>query len=325
MNNVEELIRIFTEKLNFMDDAHAFDRWASSLLEILFNGHNLLTLGGFLAPQDCSVRNGREIINLNLNGINIDELQSVLDFYQVSELMVINEKAIKWSHGVENWVIISPINYGYSAPIGYYWAVVSADEKEIVKNILHISSLLCSLAVKSEKAFHALECLSRPTWKELNSVESAIRYAADLSVKALLCKAAVVWKIDYKAGQLITVHSVGEKCGNLKVTMPIGNGVAGKCASNAKVYKIDDLWEEEDVVHPILVRDKKLRSGIFVPLDTGSEIIGVLGVYSERVRALSDIDVQIVTSIAQWLTTRLLQQSRIEEAILIKHYCPAIS
>jgi two-component system autoinducer 1 sensor kinase/phosphatase LuxN len=76
--------------------------------------------------------------------------------------------------------------------------------------------------------------------------------------------------------------------------------------------------KSNEIAQAEVVKQKKFRAAVFVPIDSGSDTAGVIGVYASRPYAFSHLDIDIVSSVSQWLCTRLLQHTRVEEAMRMK-------
>jgi signal transduction histidine kinase len=219
--------------------------------------------------------------------------------------------------------IIAPVSYGFDRPIGYFWTLVESNiEPAAIRSLEYLVNFL-ALTVRSVKADFALTQLSKAAWiAETTTVETA-KNIANSSRKALACSAVVVWKLNHQKRRLETIAFAGGPGKILQVDMmvKIGQGVAGKCVLDDKCIVIDDLLDKtelnnkgiDSVQHPGIVKDQGWRSAVFVPLDIGGQVAGVLAAYGTRTRGFSELDKTIAIAFAQRLCAGYVHAQRIEQ------------
>lgn len=319
--DLEAFISALTDQQRILSGGSVYEGWATDLLQLCLKHHRIVEYGAVLVPQLGSSAGDLFPINATVDIVNIDKERLHTLLKQFWEDRTLDARSISYGvtkSGVNLVCVFSPISYGFDRPIGYFWALVSEIEQHKVERILYYASILISICVRAEKACYAIQQLSKPIYGKIKSVYSAAKHAADLCLEVLSCKTVIVWKVNKNENLLCKIVSSGIGSENIKVDMELGVGVAGRCAMDNKLILIDDLWKEPTVAHPDVIREKGFRSGLFIPLDEGGEILGVLGAYGKRPNAFSELDADIASSIAQWLVTIFIQQSSIEDTLLIK-------
>lgn len=96
------------------------------------------------------------------------------------------------------------------------------------------------------------------------------------------------------------------------VRIPVGRGFAGKIALDARPVVLNDV-DHADVLNPIL-REKRIRSLMGVPLIVEGRVIGVLHVGSLRPRDFSGSDVQFLQIVADRVALAIEHSRLYEEA-----------
>jgi len=330
LRDLNAFIGALTDHGRILAGGAGYEAWASGLQDLCLSHRNVLASGGLLVPQlgeDAGFpqpfHRAAESLDFSIDRNAFDaELESL---WQSGTVEARTIRIGSTQEGEEAVCLFSPVSYGFDRPIGYFWVVVADSGAELAQSVLHYASVLTSICVRAEKACHALGTLSRPVWKDsgLGSSRDLARYAAEICQEALCCHAAIVWFVDKKEKLLRTAGTSGQGCDRLKVDMDLGEGIAGACATENTVRVEDDLENKKGVMHRRVVQEKLLRSGIFVPLDAGGEVLGVLAAYASRPNAFSGLDTSIVLSVAQWLTTCLVQQAMAEETLKRKRMIDA--
>jgi serine phosphatase RsbU (regulator of sigma subunit)/anti-sigma regulatory factor (Ser/Thr protein kinase) len=102
--------------------------------------------------------------------------------------------------------------------------------------------------------------------------------------------------------------------------LPIGRGFAGRIAATREPVVIPDLDHSPVTVVNPLMREKRVRSLLGVPLIIEGEVIGVLHVGSLTLRDFSDADVELLQLVADRVAlsierSRLVVQGRIAQTL----------
>ena len=321
LKDLEAFVAVLTDNAPILLGGADYQSWATKLLELCLQHREVVACGGLLVPQLGEAAGLPKAFETAASKFHIDHtaLSSALQPFWDARTIEKRVVSVLSSEAGDPLVcVFSPISYGFDRPIGYFWALTQRDDGHETERILHYAATLASLCVRAQKACYALQLLSEPVRRSAATAEAAATRAVHLSREALSCKAAILWRLNREENLLKKQISEGDNFEGVRVDMELGKGLAGICARDNTTRVVDDLWAESNVQHHDLVRDRGLRAGIFVSLDTGKESLGVLAAYASRPNAFSQLDVNIVSSIAQWLVTRLIQETFIEETRLIR-------
>jgi signal transduction histidine kinase len=89
------------------------------------------------------------------------------------------------------------------------------------------------------------------------------------------------------------------------VHLPIDRSVAGRALREGATQVVPDTHEEPETTFPHLADDRPLRSLVVVPLLAGGRTLGVLGIYSDRVRAFDNDAVQLLEAFGAQASTAI--------------------
>ncbi|MCK4818938.1 GAF domain-containing sensor histidine kinase, partial [bacterium] len=306
-----------------------FKNWAKDVLIICLHGIHTIGCGGYLVPQlgEDSGHDTYSFVQTN-NDQNIKELVKTIykrldDFWNVLHTEPCEYQLPDLLDEMSSFaLVVSPVTYIFDRPIGYFWAVCNKDQVVETEDALKFSVILVALLVHYHKANFSLKLLSKPVWQEKESSKKSAYRIAESCLKALSCKATIIWHVvkGRSKNMLKTLATAGNAKG-VSFDMTFGQGVAGICVAEGKPILIDDLWDMEElrrfgikkVAHARLVKQLKFRSAIFVPLDIGSHIQGVLGAYTDRPRGFSSVDKNITIAFSQRLSAGYVHTTRLEE------------
>jgi len=315
----DAFIGILTDTGRISGGGESLEKWAEELLSLVLEHRKILGSGGLLVPQ-LGEGSGlpKPFIHKDPStdlAVDLNSVREATDsFWETVRTEEVAYRIRSLAGSSDNLLIVSPISLGFDKPIGYFWVLVEEREASVAKSLVRYCSVLASLCIMNNKASTAFNLLAQPIWRSMDSLPVITGHAAKLCLSALACKAVIVW-VTTPFGELKTLVSAGEGCENLDVDMRIGEGFAGRCAREIELMNVDDLWlMADDTAHPRIVREKGFRSGIFAPLDVGDvEAAGVFAAYGVRPRAFSEIDENIVRTIAHLLTTSYVQSKHIQD------------
>lgn len=129
------------------------------------------------------------------------------------------------------------------------------------------------------------------------SVEDLLVELLDRVMAALHADTAAVLLLDEPSGQLVATAARGiEEEVYQAMRIPVGQGFAGRVAAARQPVIIDDI-DTAEVLNPVL-RERRLRSLLGVPLLTGGHLLGVLHVGTLSHRRFSDDDVDLLRLVA---------------------------
>ncbi|HET8605797.1 MAG TPA: GAF domain-containing protein [Gaiellaceae bacterium] len=111
--------------------------------------------------------------------------------------------------------------------------------------------------------------------------------------EALAVDTCAVLLVDDQDQELVTRAAAGiEEEVERGVRVPVGRGFAGRIAQERRPVVLDDV-DHSDVLSPVL-RRKRIRSMLGVPLVVGDRVLGVLHVGSLAPRSFGDDDVDLL-------------------------------
>ena len=129
------------------------------------------------------------------------------------------------------------------------------------------------------------------------SVEELLVELLDRVLVALRADTAAVLLLDEPTGQLVATAARGiEEEVYQAVRIPLGKGFAGRVAAGRRPVIIEDV-DTADVINPLL-RERRLRSLLGVPLLAGGQLLGVLHVGTLSHRRFSAADVDLLRLVA---------------------------
>lgn len=274
-----------------------FEDWANDVLDLCLEHRKVKASGGVIIPQvGDHLEIKRQLSTfLDLSKKQKNYVENIINRYWENP----NNEPVSNTLPEENGQIfccnLVPVILGFDRPIGVAWVVSENVFSQITRFIVEYAAGIVSLVIRAEKGTHALRQLSEPVLVNTEKISKVYMYVTQLCISVLTCKACILWRVNKTKNVLNTVASSGEGCTSMRVDMSIGNGIAGKCAQDGKRKIIDDLYAVDATANPALIREKKLRSAIFVPLDTGGEIEGVLAAYANRPHAFSKFDCDILS------------------------------
>ena len=160
-----------------------------------------------------------------------------------------------------------------------------------------------------------LEILQRVTETALThlALDDVLQSVVDTVVDALEVDTAVVLLATDDGGTLVARASRGlEEEVELGVRIPMGQGFAGRVASEGRPILIDDV-KHSLVLNPIL-RDKGLQSLLGVPLRARTKLVGILHVGAYAAHRFAPHDVELVSLIGDRIAVAIENAELFEEA-----------
>lgn len=200
------------------------------------------------------------------------------------------------------YVSALPISAPFDKAIGGIWFLVSERGVDEATKLMTTAAAMIASSMFAQKAADALDTLGGTRWWEITGLETMARTLANRSKEAIACLDVIIWESEKDKQMLKTIAST---C-NLAADMPLGFGIAGKCALDSKVMSIGDLLDEHSlktitargIEHLDIVRTRGWRSAVFVPFDRGGNTVGVLAAYGTRPNGLNNLDARIAMAFA---------------------------
>ena len=114
-----------------------------------------------------------------------------------------------------------------------------------------------------------------------------------------------------------------------KGNIRIGESIAGRVLKHRRVYLVRDLFREERYKYNFIVRKENMRSLLSVPLVEKNRLLGVLSLYSRRLRFFNRADVRLLSMFSSQAciaiaNARLYQQARANYIGAIKFLANAL-
>jgi diguanylate cyclase (GGDEF)-like protein len=149
---------------------------------------------------------------------------------------------------------------------------------------------------------------------KLNTVEEVLWYLADYIGRELDFEDCVIYLVDKGRGLLVQKAAFGNKSSNSQcisnpIELPIGKGIVGRCASEARPIIVDDTRQDSDY----LIDDVMRLSEISVPIILDGEVIGVIDSENSQPNFYSNEHVSMLTTIANIVATKITNSHTINE------------
>jgi len=167
-----------------------------------------------------------------------------------------------------------------------------------------------------EDQVKALSRISKAIASDLY-LEDILRLVVAVTAQVMGSNICSLMLIDEKKSELVikATQSISEEY-NKKPPLKIGEGIAGKVAKENKAIAVKDVTKEEEYKHKDIAKKEGLRSLLCVPLAVKGKVIGVINCYTSTPHDFAEIEVNILTSIANQAAvaienTELMVKSRI--------------
>jgi signal transduction histidine kinase len=312
-----------------------FVAWLKQVLGSFLEKHELLAFGGTVVPQlgdrageDTSFRTDKVSAFSQLSLKTIDHQFSSMEVSEFRSIPLAVKTTTISHPGLGNICIVSTFLFLQDdTRIGHIWyAAPHSIADQATPDLLRAAHFITT-AVLCEKMMISVEYLASPFWRTSNKLVETAKAAVDACMACLGCLTAVVWIADEASRTLRRLASKGNLPEDRSLEVPFNHGVAGHCYTNEKSLVVDDLQNEEhlrskfgikEVHNPKLIKELNWRSGIFVPLDAGDRIIGVMAVYGPRVKGFSHYEESILQAFAQRITAVYVYTNRLDELLRIE-------
>ncbi len=296
--------------------------WTRDIMSACLSGLQYCEAGGILYPQhggsagkphnfeipgNSSYQQGDEKIFQKIVKQRIDDL------LRDKELIDIKDGSID----TDISYLLIPVNAGFLRPIGLLWVITANLSLEEARKRIVIAAQIFALSIHSEKSVNALKHLGEKAWIQGDSLKKTAGYIASACKEAISCADVVVWEADSTHKKLRTLACTSE----MNVDMHYSEGIAGYAVSNDELIVIDDLLNDDEVrkyakkglAHKEVVQELGWKTGMFVPLDIGGEIAGLMGIYGERTYGMNALDRLIALAFAQRLAASYIHIRRLNE------------
>jgi signal transduction histidine kinase len=304
--------------------------WIVDVLTTCMSGLDFFCVSGVVYPQHGLHAGVEKKFNLKKRHHDLLSTESHLKIIESSVMDILsshqanNYEQFNYDIGDGVYCAVIPIYSGFVRPIGALWAFYpDANNNKMIKN-LQVASKIIALSMHSEKANNALNHLGYQNWIDSNCFQAAARNIVLRCKQAIACADVIVWEKTVDEKFLVTIASTSPE---KPVDMPIKKGLAGYCARNAKFLLIDDLLDKNEVrevcpdglAHEKVVIERGWKTGMFVPLDIGGEILGVMGIYGERKFGMSELDKNIALAFSQQLIATSVHVRRLNDLLELEN------
>lgn len=130
-------------------------------------------------------------------------------------------------------------------------------------------------------------------------LEDILKLIVTLTAEITDSKICSLMLLDEKKGELIlkATQSMSEVY-NKKPPLRIGEGIAGKAASENKPLVVYDISKEPEYKYKDIAKREGLRSLLSVPLSVKGRVIGVLNNYTSYSHRFTEDEINILTTVA---------------------------
>jgi len=308
----------------------AFQDWSADFLAAKLSETPFHAAGGIVVPQ-IGESGGTEIVfHIKPHHLNDPSFQELILGESENLAQEVWRSTSSGPERLENAFSIAdslictiiPISFLFNRPIGLFWVTTTKAQARSAERCLTEAVRLFSVILRSEIAWNALRELAIPIWRTISTPQKTALAIANSCRQSLACKAVVVWE-SHQQSHVLKTLSVSGSTTALQLDMHLGSGIAGTCAVDSKIVVVDDLQDVELLrqmglpppAQPELIAKQGWKSGIFVPLDVGDRIAGVLAAFAARTRAFAEIDQKIAETFAQRLCSCYVFGERLQELI----------
>ena len=149
-----------------------------------------------------------------------------------------------------------------------------------------------------EEQIRALTEISRAITSDLY-LDDILTLVVSVTAKVMDSKICSLWLVDEKKGELKLRSTQTISKEYLKErSLKLGEGVVGTVAKNNIPMSIYNVLKKHEYKEKEMASKEKLSSMLSVPLVVKERVIGVINCYSQRPRRFSEVEVYLLTSVA---------------------------
>jgi len=148
-------------------------------------------------------------------------------------------------------------------------------------------------------------------------LDDILRLIVTVTAEVLGSNICSLMLVDEKTNELVVraTQSISEEY-NKKPPLKIGEGIAGKVASENKPIAVKDVTKEREYKHKDIAKKGGLSSLLCVPMSVKGKVIGVINCYTPKPYDFSDEEIEVLTTIANQAAvaienTQLLVKSKV--------------
>ena len=130
-------------------------------------------------------------------------------------------------------------------------------------------------------------------------LDDILRLIVTVTAEVLGSNICSLMLIDEKTNELVVraTQSISEEY-NKKPPLKIGEGIAGKVASENKPMAVKDVTKEKEYKHKDIAKKEGLSSLLCVPMSVKGKVIGVINCYTSQPHNFTENEIEILTTIA---------------------------
>ncbi|MCK5393558.1 MAG: GAF domain-containing protein, partial [Candidatus Omnitrophica bacterium] len=130
-------------------------------------------------------------------------------------------------------------------------------------------------------------------------LEDILRLIVTVTAQVMGSTICSLMLIDKRTNNLVirATQSISEDY-NKKPPLKVGEGITGKVINNNKAVFIEDVTKEKEYKYGNMAKREGLCSLLCVPLAVKGNVIGVINCYTSKSHKFTNIEVNIITSIA---------------------------
>lgn len=167
-----------------------------------------------------------------------------------------------------------------------------------------------------EEHIKALSKISKAITSDLY-LDDILKLVVSVTAEVMGSNICSLMLIDEKSKALVirATQSVSEEY-NKKPALKIGEGIAGKAASENKPHFCKDVTKEREYKYRDIAKKEGLCSLLCVPLAVKNKVIGVINCYTSSPHEFNETEIEMLTSIANQAAvaienTELLVKSKV--------------
>lgn len=176
------------------------------------------------------------------------------------------------------------------------------------------------------KQIEALERVSKAIASDL-FLEDVLKVIVNITAEVLNSKICSLMLLDTDKKELVirATQSVSEAY-NKKPNLKLGQGIAGKVASEGKPIIVRDVRKDPQYINRDIAKKEKLCSLCSMPLMVREKVIGVLNVYTSRVHKFTEGEIKILTAVANLAAIAIenaelqIKTKKVEEELEARKY-----
>jgi len=152
--------------------------------------------------------------------------------------------------------------------------------------------------INFQENIKALSKISKAIASDLY-LEDILRLIVSVTAEVMGSNICSLILVDEAKQELVirATQSISEEY-NKKKPLKIGEGIAGKAIEQNRPIVVKDVTKEAEYKHKDIAKKEGLKSLLCVPLAVKNKVIGAINCYTNKAHNFSDMEINILTSIA---------------------------